>query len=288
MKVRPAAASLVLLLVLAACADAPIDPGAGDGINHSPAPDHVLVRLAFEGGFTPIEWTYTNVPFFALYGDGTLVLPGAQIELYPGPALPAISSRRVDEPGIQAILQEALDAIGEVPADLSDLGFMNVADASTTVITVSAGGIDRTIRVYALAEVTERPPEGMPEPEYRARVRLAELVAKLGSLESWLPEGSLGPEAAYEATAARVFVGDYRKVEDLAQEPVRWPLEGALNRFGDAVAPGDSYRCGVVGGSDWTAVREAASSANQLSPWTDAGTKFSILFRPLLPDENDC
>lgn len=287
MKVRPAAASLVLLLVLAACADAPTDPGAGDGIEHSPAPDHALVRLAFEGGFTPIEWTYTNVPFFALYGDGRLVLPGAQIEIYPPPALPAISSRRVDEQGIQAILQEALDAMEDVPADLDDLGFMSVADASTTVITVSAGGIDRTLRVYALAEVTERP-EGMPEPEYRARIRLAELVTKLGTLESWLPEGSLGPEAAYEATAARLFVGSYRKVDDLAQEPIRWPLEERLDRFGDAVAPGDAYRCGVVEGSDWTAVHETASRANELTPWTDAGTSFSILFRPLLPDEIGC
>jgi hypothetical protein len=287
MKVRPAAASLVLFLALSACADAPVDPGAGDGIDHRTAPDDVLVRIAFEGGFTPIEWTYTNIPSFALYGDGTLVLPGAQIEIYPPPALPAISSRRVDEAGIQAILREVLDAVEEVPADLDDLGFMNIADAPTTVITVSAGGIDRTIRVYALAEVTERP-DGMPEPEYRARVRLAELITKLGTLGSWLPGGSLGPETAYEATAARLFVGSYRKVDDLPQEAIRWPLEAPLDRFGDAVAPEDAYRCGVVEGSDWTAVHEAASRANELTPWTDAGTSFSILFRPLLPDEIGC
>jgi hypothetical protein len=284
-KVRPAATSLVFFLTLVACADAPVDPGAGDGIEHSTAPDHVLIRLAFEGGYTPIGWTYTNAPTFSLYGDGTLVLPGAQIEIYPSPALPAISSRRVDEPGVQAILEEALDAIAEVPADLDDLGFMNIADASTTVITVSAGGIDRTIRVYALADVTERP-EGMPEREYRARVRLAELVTELGSLESWIPDGSLGPEAAYEATAARLFVSDHRKVEDLVQEPIRWPLESRLDGFGEAVDP--VYRCGVVEGADWTAVREAASRANELSPWTDGGTSYSILFRPLLPDENTC
>jgi hypothetical protein len=287
MKVRPAAASLVFFLALVACADAPVDPGAGDGIDHSTARNDVLVRVAFEGRFTSIEWTYTNLPIFALYGDGTLVLPGAQIELYPGPALPAISGRRVDEPGMQAILEEALDAIAEVPTDLNDLGFMNVADASTTVITVSAGGVDRTIRVYALAEVTERP-EGMPEREYRARSRLGELVTKLGTLQTWIPDGSLGPESAYEATAARLYVGRYRVVDDFTQDPVRWPLEGSLDRFGDAVDGGSSYRCGVVEGADWTAVHEAASRANELSPWTDAGTKFSILFRPLLPDENAC
>ena len=34
MKVRPAAASIVFLLFLLSCADAPADPGAGNGIDH--------------------------------------------------------------------------------------------------------------------------------------------------------------------------------------------------------------------------------------------------------------
>ena len=104
----------------------------------------------------------------------------------------------------------------DIPADLNDLGFMNIADASTTVITVSAGGVDRTIRAYALSELTERP-DGMPEREYRARLSLQELVATLTGPTEWLPEGSLGPEGAYEASAARVFVGKYRPVEDLSR-----------------------------------------------------------------------
>jgi len=287
MKVRPATASFMLLLTLSACADAPVDPGAGDDIDHRTAGDDELVRVEFEGGFVPIEWTYTSIPNFVLYGDGTLVLPGAQIEIYPAPALPASSSRRVEEAGVQAILQEVLDAIATIPGDLNDLGFMNVADVPTTVIAVSAGGVDRTIRAYGLAELIERP-EGMPEEEYRARIRLQELVTKLGTLDSWLPDGSLGQEVMYEASAARLFIGKYRKVDDLPQEPSPWPLDLALATFGDAADDSGLYRCGVVEGSDWATVREAASRANQLTPWRDAGAKFSILFRPLLPSENGC
>jgi hypothetical protein len=285
MKVRSAVPSLALLLTLVACADAPVDPGDG-GIDHSNARDQVLVRVSFEGGFTPVEWTYTSFPIFSLYGDGMLVLPGAQIELYPGPALPAISSRPIEEPGIQAILEEALAAMAEVPADLHDLGFMGIADAPTTVISVSADGVNRTIRAYALGELSERP-DGMPEEEYRARLRLQELVTKLGTLDPWLPVGSLGPEAGYEASAARLFVGPYRRVDNLPQEPTPWPLEEALESFGSEVNSSE-MRCGVVEGGNWGAVREAASQANELTPWTDAGTTFSILFRPLLPDETSC
>jgi hypothetical protein len=286
MKVRPAAATLLLLLALAACAETPVDPGDGGGIDHSTSADHVLVRISSEGGFTPVEWTYTNFPFYSLYGDGTLVVPGAQIEIYPGPALPAMSSRQVDEVGIQAILEEAIAAVGDVPADLDDLGYMSIADASTTVITVSAGGVDRTIRAYALSEQTDRP-DGMPEREYEARQRLQELVAKLTGPTDWMPGGSLGPEGTYEASAARLFVGDYRPVEDLAQELVQWPLDEGLADFGAPAAPG-GYRCGVVEGSNWGAVLAAATSANALTPWADAGERYSILFRPLLPDETGC
>ena len=214
MKVRPAAATLLLplVLVLAACAETPVDPGDGGGIDHATTPDHVLVRISSEGGFTPVEWTYTNFPVYSLFGDGTLVVPGAQIEIYPGPALPAISSRQVDEAGIQAILEEAIAAVEDVPADLNDLGYMSIADATTTVITVSAGGVDRTIRAYALSEQTERP-DGMPQREYEARLRLQELVTKLTGSTDWMPEGSVGPEGTYVASAARLFVGDYRPVE---------------------------------------------------------------------------
>jgi hypothetical protein len=284
MKVRLPAA-LTLLLTLAACAETPVDPGVG-GIDHSTADDDVLVRISYEGGFVPVEWTYTNFPFYSLFGDGTLIIPGAQIEIYPGPALPAISSRQVDEAGIQAILEEALAATQNIPSDLNDLGFMGIADASTTVITVSAGGVDRTIRAYALSELTERP-DGMPDREYQARLSLQELVATLTGPTDWLPEGSLGPESDYEASSARVFVGDYRAVKDLSQDPMRWPLGAGLADFGDPI-PSGGMRCGVVEGGDWDPLRESATAANQLTPWTDGGDRYSILFRPLLPDERGC
>jgi hypothetical protein len=286
MKLHRLAALALLPLALVACADAATGPVSVE-IPHGTAPTDVLVRVALEGGFVPLEWTFTNVPVFSLYGDGTLVVPGAQIEIYPAPALPALSRRHVDEAGVQAILVEALDAIGGVPDDLSDLGTTAIADAPSTAITVSAGRVDRTIRVYALAELNGRP-DGMPDDEYRARRGLQELVARLGSLESWLPAGSLGAEDGYDASSARLFVGAHRKVDDLPQEAVAWPLDGSLARFGEPTDLSKTYRCGVLDGTDWTTVRTVATRANELSPWTDGNAEYSILFRPLLPDETGC
>lgn len=285
MRLRPAVV-VPTLLALAACANPSTTPRDDGGIDHATGHDDLLVRIALEGGFVPLEWNLTNLPTFSLYGDGTITQPGAQIEIYPGPALPAISTRTVDEAGIQAILREALDATDGVPADLGDMGSMLVADAATTVITVRADGIERTIEAYALAEVPDRP-DGMPRDVFEARQRLSTLVEKLGALDPWLPAGSLGEETLYRGEAARLFVSNYRKVDDLHQEPIGWPIGGSLVGFGEPTQP-EGYRCGTVSGDDWTSVRDEASKANQLTPWTDAGERFSILFRPLLPDETGC
>ena len=276
----------MLLLVLAACAETPVDPGDGGGIDHATAPDHVLVRISSEGGFTPMEWTYTNFPIFSLFGDGTLVVPGAQIEIYPGPALPAISSRQVDEAGIQAILEEAIAAVEDIPADLNDLGYMSIADATTTVITVSAGGVDRTIRVYALSEQTERP-DGMPQAEYEARLRLQELVAKLTGSTDWMPEGSVGPEDAYEASAARLFVGDYRPVRTSRRSRCRGRSTTASPTSAPRPPRADTgaASCRERTGKPSSRPRPPRTRSR---PWTDAGERYSILFRPLLPDETGC
>ena len=287
MRTRTAAATITIALALTACADAPPgDAGDGGGIGHSDAPDHVLVRVAWEGGFVPVDWAYTNLPNYSLYGDGRLVVPGAQIEIYPAPALPAISTRSVDEEGIQAILREALDTTADLPDDLDDMGSVMIADAPTTVITISVDEVDRTVRVYALAEQTERP-EGMPEDVFRARQELQALVTKLTGTGDWLPDGSLGPEGDYEASGSRLILTDLRRDEAVPQPEIAWPLDEPLAGFG-APAGVAGYRCGVVEGEDWSAVHAEASHANELTPWIDDGTAYSILFRPLLPDESGC
>ena len=286
MTIRRWMPALVVLLTMAACADAPPPTGSGSGIQHDTAPDALLLRVGFEGGFVAPEWLATSIPTFSLYGDGTLVVPGAQIEIYPSPALPAISFRHVDEAGIQALLAAAIDATDDLPADLGDMGTIGIADAATTVITVRAGAVDRTVKAYALADLPDRP-QRMSEDVFRARQRLAGFVAELGTLDRWLPHGSLGSEEPYEGSSARLFVSDYRPAEDLPQDAITWPLGSDLTSFGDPIDVPQG-RCGTVGGADWNTLRTAAERANQLTPWTEAGHRFGILFRPLLPDETGC
>ncbi len=214
-----AATFALLAVATVACANAP--GGSGDGgIDHPRGADQVVLRLSNEGGFVPIDYHLTQFPAFTLYGDGRIVLPGAQIELYPGPALPAVSQRTVTEEGIQTILQAALDAgLGSGDLDLSDFGNTIIADASTTVFTLAARGQTSRVSVYALFELPDQP-SGMSDEEFEARQSLSDLAERLTALEQWLPEGSIAPEETFEPAGYRLFVGPYRPDEQLPQEPV--------------------------------------------------------------------
>jgi hypothetical protein len=284
---------IVLAVMAGACAEPNPEPNQEEGLDasvagipHETEPSALLLRWGLEGGFTPPEFQLTNLPSFSLYGDGTIVRPGAQIAIYPGPSLPALESMRVDEVGIQAILEAAFDVGLDRVDDMTDLGSVGIADAPETVFTLHAGGVDRTVRVYALSELGGRPP-GMPSDEYAARRALLRLIDDLGSLQRWLPEGSVVTEGDYASTASMVFVFNYRGQEGLQQSPIQWPLGTPLEGIGEATDAG--FRCVTVSGEDWIdRLAPAADRANRLTPWVSDGQRFGLVFRPLLPDDSGC
>jgi hypothetical protein len=273
-------------LVLTGCANA-TSIAPGDGIEHPTGAGQPILMITYDGGFVPAEYLFTRMPSFALYGDGTLVLQGAQMEIYPGPALPAQVARTIDEAGIQAILRAALDAGLDRDGDYSDMGQMGITDVGTTRFQLSADGTTHVVTAYALGLEGEQQP-GQPDDVWQMRRSLVRLQERLGVLD-WLPGGSLGDEHPFEAASARLLVAPYRPDEELPQAPVAWPLPRGLATFGEpADMLGDAWRCGVIEGEDWAAVHDLATSANTLTPWTSDGRRSTIVFRPLLPDETGC
>jgi hypothetical protein len=256
------------------------------GITHPTSPDQLILRMAYEGGFVPYEYTLGSTPFWSLFGDGTLIVPGPQIEIYPGPALPNLTATPVSEDGIQAILEAARDA-GLMDGD-ANYGNQCIADAATTVFTTNADGTTTVVSAYAL-DVGEPAGTCGNDKDAEARAKLAAFQAKLTDLRSWLPNGSVGTERPYDPTEMRVYVLPYQGDAELPQDPIAWPLEPPLDAVGEAAqdAPAET-RCGVVTGEDLTTLLAAASKANALTPWTSDGSNYQLIFRPLLPDEHTC
>ncbi len=273
--------SAMLVLMLSACAKAtPPGGGGGGGIDYPAAPAEVVLRVSTGGGLVPIEFSLSQVPEFDLYGDGTVVTTGPQIEIYPPPALPNLLQRKLTPAGVQAILAAAQEA--GLFAN-NEYAATNIMDAPGTTITVNADGGAFSTYVYPAGEIDD------PDGEFAAeRAKVASFTQKLGDLESWLPQGSVGPEEPYQPTAMRVYATPYQPGGDpeLRQQPVAWPLAQPIRSF-RPVDP-QSTMCAVVTGSDLDALLADAAPTNTETPWVSAGKEYRLVFRPLLPDETGC
>ncbi len=189
----------VLVAVVAACAGSaasgspPVSSSPTAGTSSSPgespefgAIDHptgatdVVLRFEEGGGFVMPDFLATQAPIFTLYGDGTIVFRNPALEpLEPiGSVFPMRPFRtsHLTEAQIQDLLTTALGEGGlgvarpDYPNDL-------VSDAPTAVFTVNAGGLRKTVSIYALGLEIENVPDGP------ARAAFAKLASRLGNID---------------------------------------------------------------------------------------------------------
>jgi hypothetical protein len=302
---RIALGLLVLGFLLAACSSggpgATPDPGGPDGgeTEHPTGGDEAIFIIDMTGGFVPVEFMTTHTPTFVLFGDGRVIVQGAQTLQYPGPALAPLMERTLTEEGIQAVLR----AIGDTDlfaADLDLRGAANmVADASDTVFIVDAGGREVTVSVYGLGTLSpvqgQELPPGISSAELEAHAVLQQLYEQMLALETWLPADAWEDEGwqPYEPEALRLYVrdvtGEPQERGDLPEQVREWPTDSDPATFGVEQATfGNRTRCGVVEGEEAATWLEELSSANQLTLWAssaDPDARFSVLARPLLPHE---
>jgi hypothetical protein len=224
-------------------------------------------------------------------GDGRVIVPGAQVDLFPGPALPAVNVRRLTEAGIQVVLREvARTAL--LGASVEFRGAQNiVADAADTVFTLHAEGTNVRVLVYGLGTLDAAGNnQRISASEIAAHRVLSRLNDRLTNLEAWLPASSW-VEASwhpYQPAALRLLVrnadADPPDESGIGNKLVDWPDGSDPATFGDPNQL-DDQRCGVVSGQgarDWYA---ALSGANQLTRFVRGGHRYQVTVRLLLPDD---
>jgi hypothetical protein len=270
------------------------EEGSEGGIDHPTGSEAVLV-VSSAGGMLPVQMQVTHVPLLVITGDGRVVMQGMQTLEFPGPALPALIQRQLTEDGVQQVLR-ALEQTNLFAGDLELRGMMGmVADATDTIFTVHAAGLESAVTVYAIGMLMDgmEPPPGMGTEELEAYRILSTLNDRLMTLDTWLPADAWATDAwvPYEPDAFRLYVRDVtdQPIEggDLPGQVRDWPTDDDPAAFGEEIAEfGDGTRCGVVAdeaGATWLA---ELTDANQNTLWTDDGERrFSIAVRPLLPHE---
>ena len=157
-------------------AESPGASSAGDRIDHLTGATDILLRYDEGGGFVMPSFTASMAPHFTLYGDGTVIFRNPALEFPPMQGSVAtfnpLRTAKLSEEQIQDLLVFALGEGGLAAARPEYRNDM-VADASTATFTVSAGGITKSVSIYALGMEVQGLADGP------ARAAFAKLAQRL-------------------------------------------------------------------------------------------------------------
>jgi hypothetical protein len=254
---------------------------AGFGrVEHPIGPTDIVLRYDEGGGFIGPAFFATHVPIFTLYGDGTVLFRDPMKDPLPsvGNLMPQRPLRivRLTEEQIQSTL---IFAIGEGGLGTARLDYRNdrIADASTAVFTLKAGGLDKRVSVYALGLDVPGMPDALP------RAAFARLAARLAGFHR-------GGTLATQDYVPERYRGILLDGQPGDPDTKPWPWDDITPS--DFVAPSDPDSFGLPSHILTAAQVEALG----IGPYpggfggvtlgrADEGAFYSFSLRPLLPDE---
>jgi hypothetical protein len=256
--------------------------GSGDSVIHPTGANEIVLRVFSHDGFVAPWYRLTQLPEFSLYGDGTVVVTGPTIAIYPGPAMPNLQTTKTSADAVQAILSAAREA-GLFANDV-DYGQPGITDMPVTSIVINADKTTYRSDIYALG--MEAGAGGLSMEQQQARAAINDLTGKLVDLTSFEPAELKW--APYEYSALAVFsqaIDPGANTDSTEVQPNRleWPL-GDLSTLGEAVQP-EGFRKVVVSGEDLAKLKPLLGEATQITVWTYGEGEYNLYFRPLLPDE---
>ncbi|MFY1636842.1 hypothetical protein ACN27F_26785 [Solwaraspora sp. WMMB335] len=282
--VRVAATAASLLLLATACAqnagtDSTEDNAAGGS---SLSPDALVLRVDHTGGFSTPAMLATRLPVISVYADGRVITQGPTILVYPGPAMPNLQVQTISADQVDELVKQAIEAgVGTE----QDLGTPPVADATSTRFTVQTDEGIQQLEVYALGDFGGSE-SGLTEEQVAAREKLqsfAESLTDLSSAVGTSPEDSEPYVADAIAAVAEPWVGNDEV--DESQPEVAWP---GPQLPGESLSETIELGCVAVTGAELDELREVAVDATTATPWISDGKRWTVVLRPLLPDETGC
>jgi hypothetical protein len=254
----------------------------GDSIVHPSGADEIVLQVFSHDGFVPVSYSLTQLPEFSLYGDGTVIVTGPTIAIYPGPAMPNLQTTKISAEAVQAILSAARE-VGLFENEV-DYGQPGITDMPVTSIVINVNQTTYRSDIYALG--MEAGAGGLTMEQQQARAAINDLTGKLGVLTSF-QSGEI-KWAPYEYSALAIFsqaIDPNTDTDSTEVQPnrIEWPL-GDPSTLGEAVQP-EGFRKVVVSGEDLAKLQPLLGEATQITAWTFGDREYNLYFRPLLPDE---
>lgn len=237
-------------------------------------PDRLVLLITAEGGFAPVEFLVNRLPRYALYADGTLLSPGPQAAIFPGPIMPSVQSATLDGDQLDDVMT-LIEAIGlpAIDREIDNTASNFVADATTTIATYfDATGGEHIYGAYAV---------GIVDNASDATLNLNALLTMLDRLTF---EGAVGEP--YEPDRIQIRLGDGQFVDRDLSETLPWPLEINPDEF--EVVGEFRFPCATLDGAAAEVAIATFADGKQSTLWDFEGTEYQFFARPLLPGEVAC
>jgi hypothetical protein len=226
------------------------------------------------GGLVPRTYVLAQAPEFTLYGDGTVIFRAADDA--KGDGFPPFIAAAMSAEQIDALLLDALDAGGLRDAREShDDG--QATDMPTTVFTIDADDVDKSVAVHGLGTTT---PDG---PDAEASRGFELLGVRLVTFADLANTGAYQDAHPYQPAAYRAFLAPS---DDPAIETMRWPwAELRLADFAPYAGLEDVRIGGLTPGQVALVTTEPSGGVPVLATSGPDGITYTLTIRPLLPGE---
>jgi hypothetical protein len=298
-------------LLLAACAGGqspatapPASPGPSASPSGTPAPSptaatgaiahpigasELVLRFAEGGGFVMPTFAMVQVPYFSLYGDGTVIYRPASApwpETKPGEPMrfPPLQVATMTEVQVQALLRDALGA-GGLGVARERYENNQVADASTAVFTFNADGRQRRVSAYALGLEFDDPAN--PNPDAAILGAMAAFAERLRNFDQEVAKGNAVAAGTYLPTRFRASILEGGPGGDGIPLPWPWPVFGPDGFATVDQGDGFGFPSRAIGGLEVAllGIEKPEGGVSGISLLAPNGTIYGLGIRPLLPDE---